>query len=129
MSDYLLDTNVLIRCLRRIPGSVALLQSLQAHSELHISVLSRLEVLARMWPDEEQITLQLLTSLSGLPVDEETADSAGRLVFQQARRGLALNVPDAIIAATAMRYGLILVSYDTHHFAQMPDLQVLEPDP
>ena len=128
MSDYLLDTNVLIRCLRRIPGSVALLQRLQTHSELYISVLSRLEVLARTWPDEEQLTLRLLSSLSGLQVDEEIADSAGRLVFRQGRRGLALNVPDAIIAATAMRHGLILVSYDTHHFAQIADLQVLEPD-
>jgi tRNA(fMet)-specific endonuclease VapC len=128
VSDYLLDTNVLIRCLRRIPRSVALLQELRTHSELYISVLSRLEVLARMWPHEEQITLQLLSSLSSLPVGQETADSAGRLVFQQARRGLALNVPDAIIAATAMRHELILVGYDTHYFAQIPDLQFLEPN-
>jgi len=124
MSDYLLDTNVLIRCLRGIPESAALLRELQASSDLYVSVLSRLEIFVRMWPQEEKHTLQLLSSLISLPVDQAVGDAAGHLLFRQARQGVTLSVADAIIAATAMRHGLTVVTYDKRHLGQIPDLRV-----
>jgi len=126
MTDSLVDTNVLIRCLRGLPDTIALLQRLRTGGELYVSVVSRLEVLARTWPREEERTLALLSSFSCLPMDQDIADSAGRLLFQQARRGLTLTVPDAIIAATAMQHSLTLVSYDSKLSTMVDGLQVLD---
>jgi predicted nucleic acid-binding protein len=128
MSDYLVDTNVLIRCLRGMSESIDCLQQLQDRGELYVSVLSRAEILARMWPDEEKRTLQLLSALVSLPVDQAVADAAGRLLFDQARQGTPMNVPDAIIAATATQQRLTLVSYDAQHFARIPELEVVNPN-
>ena len=89
---------------------------------MHISVLSRLEILVRMWPHEEERTLQLLSSLPSL--DQAIADAAGHSIFSQMRQGIALNVPDAIIAATALHYELTLVSYGMRHIRQIPGLKM-----
>ena len=126
MTDYLVDTNVLIRCLRGMREAIALLQKLRASGELYVSVLSRLEVLARTWPHEEERTVALLSSFGCLPVDQALADSVGSLLFQQARRGLTLTVPDAIIAATALTHGLTLVSLDSKLSTTVDGLQVLD---
>ncbi|MBM4431523.1 MAG: type II toxin-antitoxin system VapC family toxin [Chloroflexi bacterium] len=126
MTDLLVDTNVLIRCLRGVRETIDLLQRVRGGGELHVSVLSRLEVLARTWPHEEERTLTFLSSFLTLPLDEHVADSAGRLLFQQARRGLTLTVPDAIIAATAKGHNLTLVTYDRRLSGMVDGLRVLD---
>ena len=126
MTSFLVDTNVLIRCLRGVPDGLGLLHRLRVGGELYMSVLSTVEVLARTWPQEEERTLALLASFSRLPMGEDIADSAGRLLFRQARKGLTLTVPDAIVAATALRHNLTLVSYDSKLSMAVDGLQALD---
>ena len=125
MSDYLLDTHLLIRCLRGMAEALILVERLADEGELYVSVLSRLEVLARTWPREQEATLELLDPLTALPVTAAIADAAGRLIFAQSRQGLALPVPDAIIAATALAHGLTVVSYDLRHLTRIDGLALL----
>ncbi len=125
--ERLLDTNVLILHLREEPGVMETLSRWAMEDTLYISVATRTEVLAGMRPHEEVRTLALLNALVNLPVDEAIADQAGRLIYQYARRGFQFSFPDAVIAATALRYDLVLVTTNVRHFP-VPELEV-EPFP
>ena len=76
-----------------------------------------------MHPHEEPRTLELLNALGNLPVDGDVADRAGRWVYQYARQGVQLSLPDALIAATAFLHNLTLVTTNPRHFP-IPGLQV-----
>jgi hypothetical protein len=80
MSDYLLDTQDLIRCLRDFGPTLDLVQGLADRDELGVSVRYRVEVLARMSPRAEAATPQLLSPLANLPVTVQVADLAGNLI-------------------------------------------------
>lgn len=122
MANYLLDTNVVILALRGVPQALNFLDTLnQTQEQSYISVVTRTEILAGMRPHEEERTMILLESLASILVNEVIADQAGRLIYQYARQGVQLSLPDAQIAATALHYNLTLVTTNTKHFP-MPQL-------
>jgi predicted nucleic acid-binding protein len=123
MSDYLLDTNILIYQLWGNQKVVTLLTELAADGDFYISAAVRTEILAGMRPHEEAETLNLLKNLISLPVDNPIADRAGRLLYQYARQGITLSFPDALIAATALKHTLTLVTTNAKHFP-MPELRL-----
>jgi len=123
MTDYLLDTNVLILALRGQSLTLDLLDQLQEKGTLYISVITRTEILAGMHPHEERRTLNLLQALECLLVTPPIADQAGRWIYQYARQGIQLSIPDALIGATALHHGLTLVTTNAKHFP-MPNLQL-----
>ncbi|NJN93879.1 MAG: type II toxin-antitoxin system VapC family toxin [Anaerolineales bacterium] len=122
MANYLLDTNIIILALRGVPQALNFLDTLnQTQEQSYISVVTRTEILAGMRPHEEERTMTLLESLASILVNEVIADQAGRLIYQYARQGVQLSLPDAQIAATALHYNLTLVTTNTKHFP-MPQL-------
>jgi len=127
MADYLLDTGILIRHLRNMPGYHALLSRLADEGDLYIASFTRVEVIRGMRERERSATTQLLTSLQTHPLDSETADLAGKWIRAWRERGITLSGPDAVIAASARHCAAILVTTNPRHFP-MPELTVLEAD-
>ena len=123
MGSYLLDTNVLIQALRRNLRVLDWLDAIRSTHYLYISAVSRTEVFAGMHPHEEQVTEELLTSLTSLPVTASIADRAGRTIYQ-ARKGFQVSFPDALIAATSLEHNLALVTTNVRHFAPLLGEQV-----
>ncbi|HMR66583.1 MAG TPA: type II toxin-antitoxin system VapC family toxin [Anaerolineae bacterium] len=124
MANYLLDTNILILVLRSTPKALDFLDDLIRNEDgIFVSVVTRTEIFAGMHSHEEQRTTDLLGLLNSLPLDEPIADQAGRFIYQYARQGIQLSVPDAQIAATALHHNLNLVTTNTKHFP-MPDLKL-----
>ena len=126
MADYLLDTNILILHLRSHPKVTLLLYQWSESGLLYISVVTRAEILAGMHAHEEARTLELLDSLTSIPVDEGVADQAGRLIYQYAHQGIQLSFPDALLAATALQHDLTLVTTNLKHFP-IPELNLYTP--
>jgi tRNA(fMet)-specific endonuclease VapC len=116
MPTNLLDTNVLIFALRRNTAALDLLEQLRQRDDATISVATRAEVLAGMRPHEEPTTMALLDSLRNLPVTDEVADLAGRLIYRLARNGVQLSFPDALISATAIVHDLAIITTNAVHF-------------
>lgn len=116
MTTLLLDTNVLIRHLRKRTSVGGGLAQWGQHHDLSISVVTRTEILAGLFPREQAATLELLEALNCIPVNSRIADRAGRLIYELARRGVQLSFPDALIAATALELDLSVVTTNTAHF-------------
>jgi len=127
MSDYLLDTNILILYLRKTEGYYELLDTLAADDTLFISAITRLEIIRGMRDREREATLNILDSLETIEISINVADKAGELIRTWRTKGIVLEDADALIAATALEHGLALVTTNAKHFP-MPDLVVYQAD-
>jgi predicted nucleic acid-binding protein len=124
--DYLLDTNVLVHAIRRKKNRWELLDQLvRSGGNLGCSVITLGEIYAGMRPHER--TEELLAQFDQYDVTGEIARAAGTLKNEWATKGFIFTLPDMLIAATALRYKLALVTENRRDFV-MPDL-VLYPLP
>lgn len=117
MMDYLLDTNILIQCFRRSSGFLDLLVSLAHDNDLHISAMTRVEIIRGMQEREREATYNLLDSFETIGVSVDIANTAGELIRTWRSRGVTLEDTDALIAATALQYNLALVTTNAKHFS------------
>src|SRR5512138_786306 len=76
VSDYLLDTDVLIRCLRGVAETLSLAAQLTDEGDLHTSVWSHLEIWLLTQPNDQKQTLDFLTPFITHPVNDEIARRA-----------------------------------------------------
>ncbi len=127
MSDVLLDTNILIRYFRCVPGYKDLLHQARQMGWMYISVTTRFEIVRGMRDHEGALTFNLLDTFESLPVNVDIADLAGELVRTWRARGVTLGDADALIAATALQHSLPLVTTNSRHFP-MPELTVYQTD-
>ena len=128
MPDYLLDSCVLIRHLRRHRPTTDLMTALAMEGRLGIATISRTEIVEGMREHEQERTMRLLDSLACYPLDAAIADLAGEYIRHYRAKGITLDKPDAIIGATAVYHGLVLVTYNARHFP-MPELRIYEQMP
>jgi len=127
VSDHILDTNVLIRYLRKMTGYRDLLRAVELKGWTYISAMTRLEIVRGMQELERHETFNLLDSLDTIPMNTEVADMAGHLIRSWRGRGINLSDADAVIAASALSRGLALVTTNPKHFP-MPELIVYQAD-
>lgn len=115
MADLLVDTDVLIDHLR-------LGRRFASESDaLSYSTVTRAELFAGRNTDEDTVRL-LLAPLRELAVDREVAELAGRV-----RREGSVQLPDALIAATALVHGLVLMTRDRRDFEAVAGLELSSP--
>lgn len=118
------DTSVLIQVLRGDERAQSLLESAIGSGErVTASVLSRVEVLAGMRPDEAYATERLFESLDWIDVDTELAQRAGELANSYMRSHPGIDPVDYVIAATTERLGAALWTHNLKHFPMLPGLQ------
>jgi predicted nucleic acid-binding protein len=104
---YLFDTNILIDWL---DGNEAVSGvGRAASSELYLSVITRMELLSavRNTKEREAAIYGLMSLFTIVPLNEEVEKNAIAI-----RRGTGLKLPDAIIAASSIVSGAILISRD-----------------
>jgi predicted nucleic acid-binding protein len=119
----LVDTSVLIDHLRGEERARQVLRESQLRGEaLAGSVLSKVEVLAGMRPEERVPTRRLLEAIEWLEVDDDLAERAGALASRFLRTHPGVEVVDYVIAATAERLGAQLLTLNRKHFPMFPDL-------
>lgn len=124
MLNCLLDTGIVIRHLRGQKDIVQLLRSLSRSERLAIATITRLEICAGMRPEEKYATRKLLGRFANLSLDSSIAEYAGLLVARGKQINKPLNVPDAIIAATAIKYQLSVLTLNERDFKAIPGLRL-----
>ena len=121
MAKYLLDSDVLIWLLRGRRDTLERLERLEG--PFGLSVISRAEIWAGAREAEHRQIDALFLSLTTYAADGAVADLAGRFLREYRRRGRPLELPDALIAATAVVHDLTLVTYNLPHFP-MPEVRL-----
>jgi len=121
---YLLDSNVIIGYLAgRLPGSGMETVSAIVDQTPNISVISQIEVLRfNDTPENEAIlnnfvVMSVIHPLSSIVVQRTIALCKQRKI----------NLPDAIIAATALVENMVLVTRNIDDFKNISDLILLNP--
>lgn len=126
MAGYLIDTDILVDHLRGETKATDTLHSLFMEAEpLFSSVICEAEIFANLRPDEVEAAESLFRYIKTLPVDSKVARQAGayRQRFAKSHR---VEVPDALIAATAKLNRAKLVTRNKKHYP-MPDIKVRIP--
>lgn len=119
---YLIDTNVIIDNFGgKLPEKA---QALLALIDLTISAVTKVEVLG--WYNASRVQLKPLYDfieiVNVLPINETVIEKT--IELRQSKR-IALG--DAFIAATALTYGLMLISRNTSDFKGIEGIVVVDP--
>ncbi len=117
--SHLLDTNFVIGLLRGRGTHWEHLDRLLTERLPAVSVVTRAEVFAGCHPHEEPATRRLLDRFESIPVNAAIADLAGKYVYHFRRRGLILHLEDAVIGASAVIEGVIVVTHNVDHFPML----------
>lgn len=122
---FLNDTSILIYFLKdEIPLPALARHGFLSSEPFFISVISQIEFLG--WdgfsPEQFELARSFLDGAKIIPIDEDIVTQAIQL-----RRNSKIKLPDAVIAATCIARGMILVTRNEKDFRNISELQVLNP--
>jgi predicted nucleic acid-binding protein len=121
MSTYLLDTSVIIEAINGKRGRRERLRGLVlGGGTLACCPINIAEIYAGIRPNEEPATAEFLRSLELCPLTYAVAELAGVLKRDYAKAGRTLRLGDVLIAATALRNGLSLLTDNGQDFPMLP---------
>jgi predicted nucleic acid-binding protein len=121
LSGYSFDSNILIDTLRGVPQGRAEIERANRQGRVWVSRMVWIEVLSK---GEGESLMRAQRLLSGFGIDEVDAEIAARAAALRRERP-RLKSPDAVILATALTRGRVLVTRNTKDFpAEMPGIRV-----
>ena len=121
MSGFTFDSNILIDTLRGFPEARDELRRAAQRGRLWVSRMVWIEVMSEGDGEELRRAAMLLSGFSIDEVDAEVGERAAAL--RRERSGM--KTPDAIILATALLRGRVLVTRNIKDFpAEMPGIRV-----
>jgi predicted nucleic acid-binding protein len=113
-----LDTTVLIDVARRRePATSWLSTTIRRRTQTCVSAVTVAEFFAGVRPEQRRDWQYFIDGLTHWDVTNEVAIRAGILRYDLARQGRAMQIADALIAATAMVHGAALVTANITDFA------------
>lgn len=129
MAGYLLDANACIQLLTgRVPSVTQRFLS-RSPQEIHLCSIVRAELeygACHSRNVEENLKLldRFSEPLASLPFDDRCAGHYGRVREDLTRKGALIGANDLFIAATALAYGLTLVTHNLKEFQRVGGLQL-----
>lgn len=123
----LTDTDILIDASRGVRDAVALVGFWRARGDLRISIVSAMELIGGCANKAELTDVQeFLRHVAVVPVSANSSRTARRLM-ESFFLGHNLQIPHALIAATALALALPLYTKNVKHFGMIPSLSVIRP--
>ncbi|PWQ92626.1 type II toxin-antitoxin system VapC family toxin [Leucothrix pacifica] len=120
----ILDTNVLIEVLKNNTDTISTLSELQA--PMFVSIITSMELFYGARDKQEVKMLErFLGKFEQLPIDESISYCALDLV-QQYAKSHTLDIPDSLIAASALMNQASLFTYNTKDFRFIPEITLVE---
>jgi len=117
----LLDSNIIIYAAE--PGYDAVREFIAKHDAM-TSVICKVEVLGyhKLSPQNKQLLQELFQLLPVLPVSNDVVDWA--ILLRQKRK---MTLGDALIAGTALSYGLTIVTANVKDYEWIEGVEVINP--
>lgn len=125
MNNILLDSSVIVDFLRVKEKQSTLLKKLiEIADQLYIPIIGHTELFAgkSVWenPLAREDLQNILSGIEILPLDEDLSEKAGAI-----RAEYNIHIVDSIVAATAIEYGLKLVTLNVKDFRKIKGLRIL----
>ena len=128
---YLIDTNVLSELVKRKPNPnlIAKIKEIPSASLCTASVCVmelRYGALRRGNPDDLWLNIQqrIISKLRILDFSYNDAMKAAEVLHELYSIGKPIGIEDVMIGSIALSHGLTVVSANTKHFSQIPNLRV-----
>ena len=126
---YMLDTNILIRAIRRPDDPVCGKICRLIGGDLCISSITYAELIygakhSSNFEKNNQAIQSLLSGIYILPFDSSAAWEAGDIMAYLAAIGKPIGDRDALIAAHARALSVTLVTHNTGEFSRIPHLEI-----
>lgn len=118
----LLDTNILIEILK---GNQETISIVEQYDTILISEVSAMELYYGALDKKELIKLKKFIDIFELlDIDSTISKTASSLIYEYAKSH-HLNIPDALIAATAIVYNHTLFTYNKKDFRYIKELRII----
>ena len=124
MTGGLIDSSVLIDCLRGRPEAIAFLAARAAASRPSTHLIVAAELLAGARDKRELAVLDAFLSRFTLAVPIESDGLAALALYRDYRLSHGVDWPDCQIAATALRLGVGVYTQNVKHFAAFAGMTV-----
>jgi predicted nucleic acid-binding protein len=123
---YLWDTNTAIYYLQNqfSPQAEKFIDELLKKNTPVISAITEIELLC--WNTSEEKDIELIRSFIN-DVEVIELEQLVKLKTVDIRKKYKIKLPDAIIAATAVAYNLIIITRNTYDFKKIESLEVIDP--
>ena len=126
--SFLLDTNIISDHLKRPSGSFH--RFMQHSGQLAVPTIVLGELYAWAYGRADPSTIlgpleDLAKQLEILPFDTESAQQFGKLRSSMSRGGVTVDSVDLMIASMSLAHDLTLVTDNTKHFHNIPDLRLV----
>ena len=127
--SFILDTDI---CSAHLKGVESVTNRfLQYTGQLYVSTVSLAELYSwalrsKSSPRRSQGLIALLSDVTVLDVDQDVACKFGEVRARLFDQGQPASSMDLLIAATALVHGLTVVTHNTRHFANVPELPVVD---
>lgn len=123
--SYLLDTNTVINFLgASLPVAGMRLLNTTVDDNPIVSIITKIETLGFNFKSmEEQTIVEIF--INGSTVIDLSDDIVSKTI--EIRKTKKIKLPDAIIAAAALVYDLVLISRNTSDFTNIDGLKVIDP--
>ena len=118
---HLLDTSILVPILRKNEAALAWFESNTDEPRMSVVSLTELYLGVRRQREERDL-VEIERLVRPLPVDRDIAVRAGQFVRHYGPSH-SVEIPDALIAATAEHHGLRLATLNIKHFPMFPKLK------
>lgn len=125
MSSGIIDSSILIDCLRGRSDAIAFLARQSAAGRARTHLLVAAELLAGARDKQEMATIDSFLRAFDIAIPNETDGLAALDLYRQFRLSHGVDWPDCQIAATAERLGVEVLTQNVKHFTAFPGLRVV----
>ena len=124
-ASFLVDSDVLIDALRQVPAATIELERLLQIGRLGVSVVTRMELIVGYQNKQALARAEkLLQTMELLALNKGISDIANGLVTTYSLSH-GMQIPDALIGATALYYAIPLLTKNQRDFQFLPGLKLL----
>jgi predicted nucleic acid-binding protein len=125
MTGGVIDSSILIDCLRGRADAISFLAAQSAGTRPRTHLLAAAELLAGARDKNEQALIDSFLRTFNLAVPDEADGLAALDLYRQFRLSHGVDWPDCQIAATALRLGVEVFTQNVKHFTAFPGLRVV----
>lgn len=122
----LIDTGILIEHIRKKDKIQTSFFQLNEEYELGISMMTAFEFLIGKNEKNTELIEVLMENLSIFPWDEHSMQVAVQIYQDLKKRNQLIEIPDIIIASTAIALDIPLATRNRNHFERIQNLQLVD---